>query len=206
MLGFPTTHPSSRCVPCFQLYSCSKAHRPVLIAFLHAALCHVCFKVESLHTDAACVNSQLLCVLQLLLVPIQCWTSAAAFAVLHQHLSWDLELNCTILYISSYPQIHTHPRQHLPLASRLLRFSKGQIKLPGRKLSILAAVCHDSMLSSFWAYNSSFVITFTKTMLMFVLSMKCLHNSLLTAITLKILHPVGFLKPTELLRVCSGLH
>lgn len=35
-------HPSSsRCVSCLQLYSCSKAHRPVLITSLHAALCHM---------------------------------------------------------------------------------------------------------------------------------------------------------------------
>lgn len=71
---------SSRGASCLQLYSCSQARRPVLIASFHAALCHMCFKGESLHTDPMCMSSQLLCVLQLLLFPIQCWTSTAAFA------------------------------------------------------------------------------------------------------------------------------
>ena len=71
---------SSRCVSCLQLYSCSQAHPPVLITSLHAALCHMCFKGESLHTGSMGISSQLLCVRRLLLFPIQCWTSTAAFA------------------------------------------------------------------------------------------------------------------------------
>lgn len=171
---------SRRCVPRLQLYSCFQARRPVLIASLHAVLWYVRSKGESLHTNPVWISSQLLCVLQL---PIQCWTSTAAFA---QCYIWTYLLgrgaerhhSAHLLLIS--PQIHTYPQQHLPLASRLLSVPKGQIKLPGRKLPILAVVSNDSVLSPVWADTSSFIIAFSKTMLLFVLSMKNLRSSLLT--------------------------
>lgn len=107
------------------------------------------------------------------------------YIVLHLNSSWDPELNSTTLHIvsSHSPKIHTHPQQYLPLASRPFVVPKGQTKLPGRKLPIFPVVCNDSVLSPLWADASSFIITFSKTMLMFVLCMKCLHNSLL-----KVLH------------------
>lgn len=72
-------HPSSsRCVPCLQLCSCSK-HTPSHHHFSPCRLYHIFPKGESLNTSPTHMNSQLLCLLWLLLFPLQCWISRAEF-------------------------------------------------------------------------------------------------------------------------------
>lgn len=163
-----------------------KARLPVLITSLHAALYHIFPKGESLNTMQGTWTVSSFASSGCFYSP-----SSVGSAELHlhsaasEHLSWESELNSTtLLIISSHsPKIHAHPQQYLPFASRPLAVPKGQIKRPGRRLPIFPLVYNDCVLSPLWVDASFFVITFSKTMLMFVLCMKCLHNSLM-----KVLH------------------
>lgn len=169
---YPSSH---RCVSLFQLHSYSQAHRPVLITSLHAVLCIMCFKV-SIPTQCVWADNFFAC--------SGCFYSPSSVgpAQLHLHssmsecLSWDLDLNSTILHISSHPPNPYVSTATPPFGLQTAHCSKGQIKLHSSKLPILVVEYNHSMLSPLWADTFSFIITFIKTMLMFVLSMKCLQN------------------------------
>lgn len=179
--GFAPHPSSSRCVSCLQLYSCSEH-----TSLSSSPLSMQCCITSSLEVKASIQSnvhepSTSLPPLAAFIPPPVLDQQSCIYTVLHLNISaesqsWTAPLHTLSPHIPPNPHA---PTAKLPLACRPLSVPEGQIKVPGRKLPIFPGVYNDSVLSPLWADAFSFIITFSKTMLMFVLCMKCLHNSLL---------------------------